>query len=520
MSELSSDELLDLGIRSQAAGDVGRAESLYREILQRDPEDADAMQLLGVILAQSGRGDEGLELGRRAAELNPEGADAHCSLGEIYDSLMRPKEAAEQYEIALKLKPDFAEAACKLGRALYGLGRMEESAAALRRALEIQPNYPDALFSLGNTLRAQLKFGEAIDLYRRSIAIAPHNAHVYFNLATALEMDRRPLEALEAYRGAIDAKLEMAHAKYGMLLLALGRWNEGWPELEWLDWYEKQTTGKDRFTQPTWDGAAAHRKTLLLYESWGGMGDVLQFVRFLPRVFDRVGQVILECPGALVDLLSHSLAPARVVEVGGTIGQFDLCLPLESLPHRLGITLENLGASVPYLTVPPDRVAKWMGRIPTDDMLNVGLVWAGSESSRRTNTIEVFAPLSKVGGARFVSLQKGAASGQRPPAGLELIDFTEELLDFADTAAVIEQLDLVIGVDTSTLHLAAALGKPAWVLIPRQSDCRWMLDREDSPWYPTMRLFRQEEFNDWETPARKLASALGDVVKGERVLRT
>jgi tetratricopeptide repeat protein/glycosyl transferase family 9 (putative heptosyltransferase) len=453
-----------------------------------------------------------LDLALRASQMNPNAPDAHCTLGEIYNSLGEHEKAIAEFQSAIELKPDYAEAHCKLGRSFFAADRLDESASSLRRALAIEPQYPDALLCLGNTLRGQGKLPESIDCYRRCLAIAPHNAHVHYNLATALEFDRRPLEALEAYRQAIGHKLEMAHAKYGMLLLALGRWSEGWKELEWVDWYERQLTGKPRFPQPIWDGSPANGKSILFYEGWGGMGDTLQFVRFIPNVLERGLQVILQCSPPLVDLLAHSLKPAQVISHDAPVPNFDLCLPLESLPHRLAITPENLSASVPYLSPPPDRITKWAGRIPVDGLMNVGLVWAGSESSRRTSSIDIFAPLASVAGVRFISLQKGPASKQPPPAGLQLLDFTTELTDFADTAAVIQQLDLIIGVDTSVPHLAAAMARPTWILIPRHGDCRWMLDRDDSLWYPTMRLFRQTDFDDWKTPGQKLAGALAAVV--------
>jgi tetratricopeptide (TPR) repeat protein len=512
MSEPSTDQLLEAAIHSQFTGDNPKAESLLREILTLDPNDPDATQLLAVVLTQTSRPQEALPLAKRAVELTPDAPDAHATLADVHESLGQHDQSIPEYQTAIKIKPDFAEAHGKLGRALQAAGRLEESAAALRRAIDLQPNYPDALFSLANTLRSQNNFREAIDYYRRSLAIAPHNAHVHYNVATALEMDCRPEEALDAYRRAIDGKLEMAHAKYGMLLLSLGRWKEGWQELEWVDWYEKQLTGKPRFPHPIWDGARAPDKTLLLYEGWGGMGDVLQFARFIPRVTEMRIKVILQCPEPLVEFLAHSLKPAQVIAQDTPIPTFDLCLPLESLPHRLKITPETLSPSVPYLSAPPERLEKWKRKIPQDNQLNVGLVWAGSESSRRTSSFEIFAPLATVKGVRFVSLQKGPASKQPPPPGLQLLDFTNDFENFADTAAVIQQLDLVIGVDTSTPHLAAAMARPTWILIPRHADCRWMLDREDSPWYPTMRLFRQEDFDDWQSPMRKMTAALAKIV--------
>ncbi len=364
MPELSTEDLLEAALRCQYAGDLAQAQSLLRQILARDADDPDALQLLGLALAQSGQPQEGLRHALRAAQLNPDAPDAHASLADVYELLARHDQAIEEYQHALRLKPDLAEVHCKLGRAYHAAGQFKDAADSHRRALAIQPDYPDALLMFANALRSQGDLPQSIDYYRRCIAIAPHNAHVHYNLATALELNRQPEQALESYRHAIDGKLEMAHAKYGMLLLSLGRWTEGWQELEWVDWYERQLTGKPRFPQALWDGSPAPGKTLLIYEGWGGMGDVLQFVRFIPRVLDMGLQVILESPEPLVELLRHSLSPAQVVAQNSPLPSFDLCLPLESLPHRLKITPENLAPSVPYLAPPPDRVAKWSAKSP------------------------------------------------------------------------------------------------------------------------------------------------------------
>ncbi len=264
--------------------------------------------------------------------------------------------------------------------------------------------------------------------------------------------------------------------------------------------------------RPQWDGSDPSGKTILLHAE-GGNGDTLQFVRLVSAVAQRGAKVILECQPGLIPLLEGMTGIDRIVPYGQPPPEFDLQIPLQGLPRVLGITLENIPSKVPYVSPPADRVKRWADRLAGESKLRVGLFWSGSRTVKsaqdvRTRSIDVFAPLATVKGVRFFSLQKGEASEQSPPIGMDWADFTREINDFADTAALVQNLDLVISIDSSAAHLAVALAKPVWVLLPLHCDYRWLVDRSDSPWYPTMRLFRQTTANDWAAPVARMVEAL------------
>jgi len=346
--------------------------------------------------------------------------------------------------------------------------------------------------------------------------LRPDSGDACFVLAMALESNRQVDEALHTYRRAIALNPDLvgAHVRCGMLLLKTGQWAEGWQEYEWDHGIHDQRS----FAQPQWDGSPAPGKVLLIYPS-RRLGDTMTYVRFLPLVRDRGVELMIECPPPLLALFRASFPDLSFLPQGERLPHFDLRLRFESLPRVLGITQENLptSASMPYLRVPPDRLGKWSGRVPQDGTFHVGLVWAGSNSIFRSSSLGIFAPLAAVAGVRFFSLQKGPESSQVPPAGLQLVDYTAELDDFADTAALVQQLDLVLCVDTSVVHLAGAIGKPVWVLVPQLSDRDyplWPLDRSDSPWYPKIRLFRQRQPGDWDIPVQEMTEALKKFLLG------
>ena len=347
----------------------------------------------------------------------------------------------------------------------------------MRRAVELDPKFPNNYNNLGAIMEDEGKWPEALDAYRKAIALNPDSALFHWNCACAL--------------------------------MALGQWEEGWEEFEWR--LRAPRLGLNRnFTQPQWDGSDSAGKTILAHAE-GGYGDALQFVRFVPLVAQRGAKMILECQPGLAPLFEGMVGVAQVVPRGQPLPAFDWQIPLQSLPRIFGITPRNIPNQVPYLSAPADRTQRWADRLAGGTKLRVGLVWSGAKNSQwdyRTRTIDAFSPLAGTPGVKFFSLQKGEASQQAPPTGMDWADFTSELNDFADTAALIHNLDLVVTVDTSTGHLAGAMGKAVWVLVPFKSDIRWLLDRPDTPWYPTMRLFRQPTETDWQTPIRQIAAAL------------
>jgi len=451
MAQLTIKDAFDLALRHHQAGRLHEAERLYRQILVQQPEHADAMHLLGLIAHEVGRNDVAVDLIRQAIALNPNYAEAHSNLG-----------------IALKDK-----------------GQLDEAIAACRQAIALRPNLSEAHGNLAIALRNQGQLDEAIAACRRAIQIKPDDAQVHcWNLA--------------------------------ILLLSMGRFAEGWEEFEWR--LKDETKGLRRdFVPPQWNGEDLADKTLLLHTE-GGFGDAFQFIRYVPLLRGRAKRMILECSPAVVKLFSGLPGVDEIIARGQALPAFDYQIPLQGLPRLFKTDLTNIPNAVPYLKVPPEDRLRWKERVQSDGRLKVGLVWAGSPRRKmsddlRTRGLEVLAPLGQLPQVRFFSLQKGPESSLARPPGLELTDFTQDLNDFADTAALIENLDLVISVDTSVAHLAGALAKTVWVLIPYSSDFRWLLERTDSPWYPTMRLFRQSSRGDWDSVIARVVDALSQWIK-------
>jgi len=298
------------------------------------------------------------------------------------------------------------------------------------------------------------------------------------------------------------------------LLLLQGDFKRGWQEHEWRWKCRDYPSPQRNFAQPLWDGSALERRTLLLHTEQG-LGDAIQFIRYLPLVAQRGGKIIIECQAELRRLFQTMLEKCPIVVRGDPLPAFDLHCPLLSLPLIFGTTLENIPQTVPYLHADAQDVKKWRERLDEHSPhLKMGLVWAGSPTNKndrsRSIKLQSLAPLGQVPGVRLLSLQKGAAAAEAktPPMGMELVDYTQELTDFADTAALIANLDLLISVDTAVVHLAGAMGKLVWTLLPFSPDWRWLLERENSPWYPTMRLFRQQVIGDWDNVITRVASAL------------
>lgn len=323
-------------------------------------------------------------------------------------------------------------------------------------------------------------------------------------------------EAIAAYRRALalNRGLAEAHNSLGLALLLQGEFLPGWDEYEWR-WKMKDFPSPQRnLDQVQWTGQPLEGRTLLLHAEQG-IGDTLQFIRYLPLIRRLGASIIVECPSELQRLIRPIASGHRVGVTGQPLPPFELHCPLMSLPRVFGTMLDSIPREIPYLRADADDIQTWKDRLGEDlPSLKVGLAWAGSpnhaEDRYRSIALDRLGPLGQVPGIRFVSLQKGHAATQtnKLPHGMQLIDISEEINDFADTAALIANLDLVIAVDTAVAHLAGAMGAPVWVLLPFAPDWRWMLDREDSPWYPTMRLFRQPLRGDWDSVIARVVRAL------------
>jgi Flp pilus assembly protein TadD len=516
--------------RGAALSDLGRpaeAEARYREALRLQPDFPKAHSNLGNALRELGRLEEAEASFREALRLQPGYPEAHSNLGNVLRDLGRPAQAEMSYREALRLRPDFPDAHNNLGSALRDLGRAAEAEASSREALRLRPGYPDAHRNLGNALRELGRPAEAEASYREALRLRPSYSDAHNNLGAALWDLGRPAEAEASYREALRLRpgFPEAHSNLSNVLLLTGRFEEGWREHEWR-WKTRHLSGDAReFAAPLWSGEANGDRVILLHAEQG-LGDTLQFCRYVPLIAAGA-RIILEVQAPLVRLLSTLPGILAIVARGDRLPPFDLQCPLMSLPHAVGTTLDTIPAATPYLTADPASAAGWRDRLAGLDRLRVGLVWAGGRrpdpnlatvDRRRSIALDAMSPLGEIPGVMFISLQKGEPSAQaaHPPRGMALYDFTTDLYDFADTAALVDNLDLVISVDTSVVHLAGALGKPVWLLNRFDTCWRWLLNRDDSPWYPELRQFRQPGPGDWNSVIDRVRDALERLAAGDR----
>jgi hypothetical protein len=426
----------------------------------------------------------------------------------------RLAEAEASYRRALALDPRQAKAHNNLGAVLHMQGRLDEAIASYRRALELDPALPQASQNLAAISADPALAQRAVDGYLRHLREHPEDAEAHNNLGKAYRELSMHRQALASFREAVRLAPHRAEPRYSlaMELLLAGEYREGWQEYEWRWQVKAGQPPKRHADRPLWNGAPLAGKTLLLHAEQG-LGDTIQLVRFADRAASRCGAVILECHSTLVALLRDVRGLAKVVAQGDALPRFDAQLPLMSLPRVLDLDLDSVSHPA-YLAADRGKTARMRDVLQAGARLHVGLVWAGRsdlwDDRKRSIGLAALAPLAEAEGAAFYGLQKGDAASQaaHPPAGLRFVDCSAQLADFSDTAAFAANLDVVISVDTSVAHLAGALGRPTWVLLPRPPDWRWLLGREDSPWYPSVRLFRQESPGDWAGVAARVAQAL------------
>ena len=505
----------NLGLALKSQGRTDEAIEAYRQAIALRPQYPEAHSNLGVALTEQGQLGAAIAAFGQAIALNPNLAESHSNLGNALRRNGQLDQAIAAYQRALSLRPGYPEAHSNLADALRDAGRLEESIAAYHRAIALKPNYAEALSNLGNALRANDQLDEAIAVFRRAILARPNSAEIHSNLGVALTEKGLLDEAVVAFQQALDLDPRFAEAHFNLpyALLAQGKFRQGWEQYEW-QWTSKDNPQYRPFAQPLWDGQRFDGRTLLLHGEQG-FGDTLQFIRYLPMAGDRGGKIILEVPGSLKRLLSPIAGDCEIVASGEPLPAFDIHSALQRLPHLFDTTLANIPGQTPYLAADAEAAQRWRDRLAEHHhAVKIGLAWAGNPAHindrRRSMAPANLAPLGKVASARFFSLQKNDASSRLGPTPneLELVDWTHELNDFADTAALIANLDLVLSVDTSVVHLAGAMGKPVWTLLPFAADWRWLTDREDSPWYPSMRLFRQTRRGDWESVVGRVADEL------------
>jgi tetratricopeptide (TPR) repeat protein len=510
MRSMTPLEMLNLGHQHQQSGRLAEAEGLYRQVMALEPGNPAPYALLGLLAQQVGKTEVAVDLLRRAMELAPRNADIQSNLCSILLGMGRAGEAVEVGRSAIALNSGSPEIQHNLGIALLASGEAKEGAEHLRRALAINPGLTNTYVALANALIVQGEFEEAIACAKQVVELRPNSWAAYNTLAIVLRESGQVRESLGPYEKALAMNPEGAelHWNYSLSLLQAGDFERGWKEFEWRLRSEKMKFNRG-LPQPKWDGSEVPGKTVLLMTE-GGLGDALQFIRYAPMVAERAGRVILECQEELLRILALPCI-SEVVARGKALPPFDFQIPLQSLPEAFGTDLSSIPARVPYLSAPAQSVAYWKERLADEKRFKVGLAWAGSNKNtydKRPRSLEIYAPLANLPGVRFFGLQKGPEGKQAIPVGLELINLGDELHDMGDTAGLAANLDLVISIDTSIVHLAGAMGKPVWVLLPFVCDFRWLCDREDSPWYPTMRLFRQGKREGWVEVVKRIAEEL------------
>jgi tetratricopeptide (TPR) repeat protein len=497
-------------------------ERMARELESRPPlESAERYAQRGLAAHNEGRSGEAIGLYQRALELEPRNAILHNNLAVALDKEGKRTEALASFQEAARLKPDYADAVHNLGNVLRRLGRLTEAETEYRRCLVLTPDSPELFNHLGIALLGQAKHAEAEACFRRSLRLNANHAEAHNNLGVLFEQQRRVDEAIAAYQESLRLRGDSVdtHKNLALGLLLRGDYLRGWAEYEWR-W---KANGARKFTQPRWDGRPLAGEAVLLWAEQG-LGDTIQFIRYARMVQERGGQVLVECPGELARLLQRCPGIDRVIVQGSPLPEFACQVPLMSLPAAFYTTVENVPASVPYLSAEPGLIDRWGEELAkladvasvagtARRPLRIGIAWQGSRryggDAHRSAPLRAFAPLAELPGVQLMSLQKGYGSEQlQDVPEWKIVDLGSRLNDFTDTAAVMKHLDLVVSVDTAVAHLAGALGVPVWLALCTASDWRWLQERDDSPWYPSVRLFRQTQWGDWHSVFGRMADVI------------
>jgi tetratricopeptide (TPR) repeat protein len=490
----------------------------YDRALKLRPGLAEAHANRGDVLHELKRFEEALASYDRAITLRPDLAEAHANRGSALHALKRFEEALASYDHALALRPDYAEAYYNRGNALHALKRFAEALADYDQALALRPDHVEALANRGVTLHEQKRFEEALASHDRALAVRPDYAEGFVNRGVTLHELKRFEEALASYDRAIALRPDYAQAHFNEAVcrMLIGDFDRGWQKLEWGWETEQLRNAKRNFSQPLWLGSDEIAGKTVLLHGVHGFGDTIQFCRYVPRVVERGARVILEVQEPLNELMGTLPGAAQIVSRGEPLPDFDLHCPLLSLPLALQTRSTTIPSQTPYLRASPPAVMDWDGRLGPRHRPRIGLAWSGrpehnNDHNRSMRLSTLLSPLAGFN-ATYVSLQREVRADDAPvlQGRSDILHFGDELKTYADTAALIANLDLVISVDTSVAHLAGALAKPVWILLPFMPDWRWLLDREDSPWYPTARLFRQDEGRGWDGVMARVHAALDD----------
>ena len=477
--------MLTQAIAHHKSGEEVAAESLYRKVIESQPDNFDAIQLLGALFLGRKKYEHALTFFEKAEKINERQANLFVNKGIALKALGKLKDALLSFNKALEIDEKNFDAYYNKGNLFRLLGRLEEARSSYEISCSLSPKNLLSLYNLGNCYRDLGHFDTALESYDQALALDPDSVDVNWNKS--------------------------------LLLLLQGNYEEGWPLYEWRLKREETSEEYPQFTQPLWRGETDLRGQRLLVHVEQGLGDMVQFCRYIPVLADKGIEVILQVQASLLPLIESLESDVTLVSQDDPLPDFDAYCPLMSLPYALGTTLETIPSSDAYLSPCPKKVADWHEKLGSTDALRVGLVWSGRKEHKndhnRSMALADLLPVLDVP-VEWHSIQKDYRAADLAVLKTlpELHQHQSDLADFSDTAALLENLDLVITVDTSVAHVAAALGKPTWLLLPYLCDFRWLMDREDTPWYPSMRLYRQEQPGDWAPVLERIKSDLGERV--------
>ncbi|MDX2229841.1 MAG: tetratricopeptide repeat protein [Leptolyngbyaceae cyanobacterium bins.349] len=516
----SPSDLFNAAIQQHQAGRLVEAEQLYEAILLQQPNQADVLYLLGLVNHQRGCLDTAVRWYQQAIAVKPDYTDAHNNLGVLLVQQGDLQQATVHYRAALQTTPNNPRIHANLGVILQQLGQFAAAISHYQAAIQLQPNLAVAHSNLGHALKELGQLDPAIGHYHTARQLMPTNPDAYRELGDALQEQGRLQDALDIYDLALafaPNHLELNGSRIRALLIS-GNLRDGFAEYD--HWRLAIAPQPQSWMSPDWDGCELQGQTILLYaEAGAGFGDSLQFIRYVPLVAKCGGQIIVECPLPLVRLFRSLPQVSQVIAPGEPRPQVSVQAALLSLPRIFSTTLETIPNQMPYLRAEPIAATNFLKRQEQaaggTSQPKVGIVWGGNpdhlHDRDRSCPFSEFQRFLSVPNVEFYSLQVGPHQAELTHP--KVIDLSDRLHDFADTAAVIEQLDLVITVDTAVAHLAGAMGKPVWILLSFAADWRWLMQRPDSPWYPTARLFRQPHRRDWASVCQQVAIALRELVQ-------
>ncbi len=517
---MDTSHTMETALKYHQAGQLTEAQQLLEKILQRNPNHPQALHSLGLIAHQRGQNDLARELIKKAIAEDEHCTKFHYNLGIVLEALEKKQEAMQCYEQALTIKADYFEALNNAGNILQSLGRYSDAVENYKKVLSIKPDYVEAYHNMAVAFSMMDNYEDVIRQCDNAIALRQDYAQAYNTKACALQMLGQHWEAVDVYRKALHINPDYpdAHVNLAMALLLLGKFEQGW-----IHYRRRMNTANiycpDNIETSRWNGSQFKGKKLLIWCEQG-IGDAINFIRYLPRVKAKGGTVTLSVKKSLLRLFSQLEGVDELVQATKETtptGRFDLHVPLMDLPQIFNTNVETIDDCVPYLSADSKEAQSWRTKLNATEF-KVGIVWAGSPTHKndrhRSCSIEHFLGLTEVPSVRLYALQKPPASNQLTelPDNTLITNIADQLEDFADTAAAIDNLDLVISVDTAVLHLAGAMAKPVWALLPFVPDFRWMLNRDDTPWYPTMTLFRQNRIGKWDDVFARVTSQLKKLV--------